>query len=274
MSDTSGVDNDTDTGLPIAPEVTPPAAPDAPDPAPGTTEETPADPKEPEKVPARVQKAINRLTRQRGEAERRALRLEGELEALRRAPAQPVQPVSAAPKQSDFANYEEFIAAKAQHEGRQAAREELAKAGEAQARQHQTQTAAANRTAFEKEATQQAKAAGIDFQDAWETLLELPPEEVSEAFAAAVFEAEQKAVLVDYFAKHTEEVARISALSAPAAFREVAKLELQLGSKTARTTRAPAPVRTVGGGVSATNDLYDKRLSMDDYVAKRRQMER
>lgn len=250
-------------------DTTPVAADNSPDSAPGTTGDTPADtPSEPDKgkADAGLQKAINRLTRQRGDAERRAMRLEAELEVYRKvSPPQP-QPQARASelKESDFANYGEFVRAQA----REIAREELAAERAEQSKGEATKAAQTTRQAFEREAAEQAKAAGIDFEDSWEKLLALPKEDVSEVAAAYFFEgAENKAALVHHFASDPDELARISHLPPIQAVRELARLDARLGAAKppARTSSAPPPVPTVGGRSVATRDPKD--MSMDEYAS-------
>jgi hypothetical protein len=198
------------------------------------------------------------------------MRAEARLEALEAARSAPTAapPANAAPKQSDFADYTEFAKALARHEAREAAKEEIQRASQQDAARRTGEAAQQTRASFEREAQQQAKAAGIDFEDAWDTLLQLPKEDVSEAFAAGLYASEEKALLVDYFAKNPDEVRRISDLQPVQAVRELAKIEVRLSAKTPpRTTKAPAPVRTVGGSSAAQSD--PAKMSMDDYAAWR-----
>lgn len=269
MAEADTIDNATETVAPSTPAAVTPAD-SAPAPTDGETDSPPADGEEgqPAKPSASVQKSINRLTRQRAEAERRAMRAEARLEAFsteRSAQTAAPQP-SAAPKQSDFATYEEFVAARARFEGREAAREEIQQAQQKDTARRAGEAAQQSRQAFEREASAQAKAAGIDFEDDWDTLLKLPQEDVSEAFAAGLYGSDEKAQLVHFFAENLDEVRRISDLSPLQAVRELARLEVRLGTKASpRTTRAPAPVRTVGGSSSAAQNDPSK-MSMEDYA--------
>ena len=62
-----------------------------------------------------------------------------------------------------------------------------------------------------------------------------------------------------------KEAARISVLGERAADRAMEQLEARVASKPApRTTRAPAPVRTVGGSSTARQD--PAKMSMDEYA--------
>lgn len=235
--------------------------------APAIQAETPAVPSQegPADAPPKGEKfqespEYRRISRQRANAERRAMRAEAELAAMRTNPqAQPAPPAKSAseqPKASDFASYDDYVRHQAAEAARQAAREVVTESRQAQAQGDAAAAAKQAKATFEREATKQAQAAGIDFQEAWETLLELPPEDVSDAFAAYLYQAaENKAALVDHFAKNPDEVARISSLHPAAAFKELAKADLQMGVKPKPPiTKAPPPGPTVGGrGVTQKN---------------------
>jgi hypothetical protein len=274
MSDVSGAvdvsSNVSDAHVPNAGVSQPVAADNPADSAPATTGDTPADTpsEQPDKgkADAGLQKAINRLTRQRGDAERRAMRLEAELEVYRKGTSPQPQPQARASelKESDFANYGEFVRAQA----REIAREELAAQRQEQSQREASQAAGTARQAFEREAAEQAKAAGIDFEDSWETLLSLPKDDVSEVAAAYFFEAaENKAALVHHFANDPDELARISHLPPIKAVRELARIDARLGATKppARTSSAPPPVPTVGGRSVTTRDPKD--MDMKEYAS-------
>lgn len=214
------------------------------------------------KTPASVQKSINRLTRQRADAERRAMRAEAMLEAtqsLRTPPQQQAPSQGSGLKQSDFATYEDFIDART----RAAVKEELAATQRESAQSRAAESASQQTASFIKEATAQATAAGIDFEDAWETLTSAP--KVSPAVAGFLFEAEHKAALADHLAKNPDELARLSDLQPITAVRELARLEMRLSTKAApRTSNAPPPPPTVGGRSTAQAD--PRKMSMNDFA--------
>jgi hypothetical protein len=188
-------DIDNANGGTIVPPAQPPsgAAPasEAPASATGNQAETPAVPSDegpadaPAQEPKKFQESSDyrRIQRQRANAERRALRAEAELAALRGNPQQQPAPqarsASEQPKASDFASYDDYVRHQAQEAARTAAREVVSENQRAQAQGNAEAAAQQARSTFEKEAMAQAKVAGIDFADAWETLLELPREDVS-----------------------------------------------------------------------------------------------
>jgi hypothetical protein len=183
-------------------------------------------------------------------------------------PAPQARSASEQPKASDFASYDDYVRHIGQEAARSAAREVVSETQRAQAQGNAEAAAQQARSAFEKEAMAQAKVAGIDFADAWETLLELPKEDVSEAFAAYLYQAaENKAALVDHFAKNPDEVARISSLHPAAAFKELAKADLQMGNKPKpNATNAPPPPPRVGGRTVTQQD-WRAANDMDAYAA-------
>ncbi len=265
----SDVDTNTGTVAPSDQGGAPPVAAETPAesaPAPEATDglAPPADGEEPAKTPASVQKSINRLTRQRAEAERRALRAEAQLEVMQssRTQPQPAPQPSAGLKQSDFASYDDFIRAQARQEARDAVKEELTASQRQSAEQRATETQNQRMDAFVKEATKQGAAAGIDFEDAWDTLTTAP--RVSPAVAEFLFEAEHKAMIADHLARNPDELARLSDLPPISAVRELARLEVRLSAKPVpRTTNAPPPGPTVGGRSVAA--LNPEKMSMDEY---------
>lgn len=226
------------------------------------TEETPAsgEAEQPEKgkPDPNVQKAIDRQRRLRGEAERRAARAEGELAAYRQMGAVP-QP-AATPKASgseikasDFATYDDFILAKAEQRA-EAKMEEKLKGLRGQSAEQAAEAAEKQqRDAFLREGATQAKAAGIDFEDAWDTLRAAPT--VSPTVAQFLYDADHKALLASHLAENPDELARLSELHPLAAVKALTKLEARLGAKpSSRTTNAPPPPPRVGGSSSALAD--------------------
>jgi hypothetical protein len=268
----------TVTVAPAQPPVGEAPASNPADSAPAIQAETPAVPSDegPADAPAQEPKKFQesseyrRIQRQRANAERRALRAEAELEALKGnhqpQPAPQARVASEQPKASDFASYDDFVRHLAVEAAKTGAREVVSENQRAQAQGDAAAAAQQARTAFEREAAAQAKAAGIDFADAWETLLELPKEDVSEAFAVYLYQAaDNKAALVDHFAKNPDEVARISSLHPAAQFKELAKVDLQMGTKPRPpATKAPPIGPTVGGRGITQKSVKD--MDMDQFA--------
>ena len=159
-------------------------------------------------------------------------------------------------------------------EVRRIAQEEVARTRQEFAQREQARSAEQVYSGFQQEAVKQAEAAGIDFEDDWGTLTELP--KVSQPIAEYLFHgSENKALLVHHLAEHTDEVERISNLHPAQAFRELARLDLTLGSKRPNVTKAPAPGPTVGGRAVHARD-WRQSNDMNEFAAgfQREQEER
>lgn len=236
-----------------------------------TGDNDPADPPEPsddkDKVPPGVQKAINRITRQRGEAERRAIKAETELEVLRGLNKPTPVAKGGEPQKGDFASYEDYLDARADYRADLKAQEVLKTVrAETTGRTAETELAARFQS-FATEAEKQAKDLGKDFKEDWQTLGEAP--KVSITVRDFLLDADHKAGMVSFLADNPDELARISDLPAVAAAKELTKLEARIGAKApSRSTRTPAPPPTVSGRSTASVDL-SKITNMDEYAKAR-----
>lgn len=215
--------------------------------------------------------AFRRIQRQRANAERRAMRAEAEAEALRtqlRQQSPAPQQSGATPKASDFASYDDYVAYLAEVKANRAAERAVGAVTQSLTAERAQAEQQATLRAFMSEAGKQAKAAGVNFDDAWEAITDesIP---VSRDVAEYLFEAaDNKALLVDHFAKNTDELERISGLSRAMAVKELARLDARLGAKPKpNVTKAPPPVPTLGGRVLTTQD--PSKMSMDEYYEHR-----
>ncbi len=81
--------------------------------------------------------------------------------------------------------------------------------------------------------------------------------------------SEKPANVAKFLADNPQEAKRISLLGDRAADRAMEQLETRVSAKAVpRTTKAPAPVRTVGGSASVRSD--PSKMNMDEYVKWRR----
>jgi hypothetical protein len=226
----------------------PAAATTTSDSAPDTTGESSADTQEGQKPDAAIQKRINRLTRQRGEAERRADRLAADFDALRREMAELKQAKSAQVDPKDFPNYDAYVEAKARTEAKAAARQEIEASNRTRTEQETIQHLQSVHETFVEKATEQAEEAGIDLDAALETLRAQP--NLSVLVMERLAESEHSARLAEYLAENPQELDRVSRLGPQLATRALDKIEAGFRPKSgsARTsTNAPAPPKTVGG---------------------------
>lgn len=90
--------------------------------------------------------------------------------------------------------------------------------------------------------------------------------------AQAITESEQGAQLVNYFAKHNDEVEKIAQLPPMSAIKEIGRLEAELSRTKQKTiTSAPAPVTLEKGGGGAPNNLAN--MNFKDFAAMRNKQE-
>lgn len=250
-------------GTPPSPEtpVTPPAAPSEP---------APATPKEPvpgktytqeelDRITAKVRKNARYLGRKEAEADlaTRATRPQGGNGAT--PPA--AQPETLEARREDE-SYEDFLVRRARHEARQASREE----SEKHARESRDATLREQRSKTEREFRQRAEQALKDIPD-FEDVIEAAGEVmISQAMGEAIQESPIGPRILYHLAKNATESARISALSASAAIREIGKLEARLEAeaikpapKAPEPSPTPEPIEPVGGrGGSASAGPSDQ----------------
>lgn len=189
------------------------------------------------------------------EAELRAAKLEGQLEALKAkeapaAPAAPAEPADPEPDPNDFEKYpygaadEAYIKAVRAWDRREALRE------------FQKQTAAEREAAAIAE---RQRVAGETFRAAFEKLSAEDRAAVSNSDVkihpvlgnAAVEAGETGAQLLAHLARNPAELARLNeaaSTSPTAALRELGKIEAKIAAEPLanRQSKAPAPIKTVG----------------------------
>ena len=159
------------------------------------------------------------------------------------------------PKEGDFDDYVEFVAAKAVWRSQESGRTRELTAAEAEAKAAD----AAEREAYETDFREQVAAAKLRHKD-FEAVAFRQDMHVSPDLAAMVKSSDQGAELAYYLGKNPETASRISTMSAVEAAREVGRIEARLSSPPPprKTTTAPPPVGTVrAGGGSASSAPSD-----------------
>lgn len=248
-------------------EADPAPAPTA-DPATGETEQ--ANQGKPEGEPDWFKQRIRQMTRQRGDAERRANRAEARLEALERQlqSLQAAPPKSAELRPQDFPTYEAFVDARAEQKARAVAKEELAAGLQSRIEQETAASTQAQAQAFEEKARAQAEAADIDLDAVMDTLRAAPL--LSKPVADYLFSKTQHpAQLAEYLAENPSELDRISRLGPALAERNLAKVEARFTpapKPPPSVTKAPPPGPTVGGRAVHRPDWRSSN-DMEDYAA-------
>lgn len=230
------------------------------------------------------QARFNELTREKGEAVRRAEAAEAELARLRapKSADDPARQPAAKPEKFTYETFEQW-AAKAEnadrtydeyHDDRDAARDEFKdrqrqrQAAEQQA-QSTWQTYADRRAAYAAEHP--------DFEERIQrspiTKMPAPPYVVE-----AVVTSEQAPALQDYFLQHPDVYQRILALSPAAAVREIGKIEERLTAANSGPASALKPaitaakplIKPVSGSPSVTDEPVGDEGNDDDWLQDQR----
>lgn len=223
------------------------------------------------------QRRINRLTREKHEALGRLDALERENAELRergRQGSHSSATTDQEPRQEDYqGRYEDFVVAKAEWRAEQklkAVEERLYQTFNNASRE---QNRASNMQTFERKFFDQGKG-DESAKEILDELKSLPPAIMNESMAAFFVEdADNPYLLGKWLLENPDEADRISRLRPTAMGKELAKVDGQLGSKPApRTTRAPAPVSTVGGSSAAQFDPR-KTSDVDNWMKWRAQQD-
>jgi hypothetical protein len=82
-----------------------------------------------------------------------------------------------------------------------------------------------------------------------------------------VMESDKSADLAYFLGKNQNEALRIAQLPSIKAARELGKIEARLSQTTKRTTKAPAPIKPLGGSKEVV-ETDDDKLSMDEFAKK------
>jgi hypothetical protein len=259
-----------------------------------------AKPETPPKKKSRSEERINELTREKYLAQRRADRLQAELDALKtpqppqppspqpqpqaqaqtQAQAQP-QPQAQPPRKpavTDFAVYEDFVDALTQWNARQIAAQEIANL--------RAEDALAVVQAQHQEVLSQFEAGKQEARTRYPDFDQVMTSDV--AIAMPITEPMQHIITTSpvghdvayYLVQHPDEAHQIAQLQPLDALRTLGRLEERVnflqrmppargnGGTAPRTTAAPPPVEPVGGHATQIA-LSDDQLSYQDYKAKR-----
>ncbi len=227
-----------------------------------------------------VEKRINKLVKQRSDAQREAQYWRDE--ALRlKTPAQvePVKPTAQAsssqdgmPKAADFTTHEEYVLAV----GRWSAKEAVAAYKQEQNEsavktQQQTQV-----DTFQSRREEAAKK-HADFEDVWEEIGDVP---VPGHLQAKMLKEGPE--FVYQLGKNAAEYKRVMSLPYEDAVEAIAEFKAGLKSskpsevKTVQTTKAPAPLKPVGSHATGAvkKDIYDPGLSFKEFAKLRDEQEK
>jgi hypothetical protein len=215
----------------------------------------------PNPTPKGVQKRLDELRRQAGDAQRMNERLLALMEKTLTRGEVPKVEVSGPPKREDFESYEAYLEAKADFRIA-----EQIKGLESKVEQVRQQEAALRREQSWEQRQQQAAKKYEDFVDVvFSDSLVVTP-----IMAEAMKESDLGPDVAYYLGKNPDEAERIAKLSPAAQVREIGKIEARLELKPAKQpSKAPPPIEPVGGGKGGSEpDL--SRMSQAEYEAHRK----
>lgn len=222
-------------------------------------------------------KRIDKLTKQRAavEAERDALR--AERDALKASAPKPVEKVEAQekpdtgkPTREKFKNDADFIEALTDYKIEARQREKDSKSTQDSLRSEREKTI--------NEHNNRVKEFAKDTPDFSEVLSDVDHINFPPALADIVLTHDRGPELMYAMAKDPDNYERISKLPPLAMAREIGKIEAKLEAPSekessiveTKTTRAPAPVRSLGGSAQVPKKTLDGAKSHAEYVAARR----
>lgn len=209
---------------------------------PKQAEEDPTpEPKEDDKKPNQLQARIDKLTRERHEAERKAQFYE---EALKAAQS-PQEKSPEKPARADFNDDDAYIEALTDYKASQAAEKAVAKVSQAQAENAQAQAARTVAQTYAERA-KAFEAATADFNDVMQAADQI---RVSAAARDAILESDLGPQLAYHLAKHPDIAEKLGSMSPLAQVRELGRIEERLTTTkpTVATSKAPAPITPTRG---------------------------
>lgn len=211
------------------------------------------------------QERIDRLTRQRRDAERDAdYWRRRAMEQGRDAPREPAPAKAAAttpPREEDFETERDYIVALAKHE----AREEL----QAERRQQEAR-ATEVRAAETARAFQDRANAAREKHDDFDEVAFSDQAHVTDTMLQGILDSEHGPDIAYHLGKNLDEAQRIARLTPVGQLRELGKIEAKLTAPQPpkKRTAAPPPAKTLAGG--GTADFNPETATMDEYIAHRR----
>lgn len=215
----------------------------------------------PNPTPKGVQKRLDELRRQAGDAQRMNERLLALMEkTLVKGEAPRAEVPSGPPKRENYESWEDYAEAKADWQIAQRL-QEIEQKAEIARRQQAVQ---------QRESTwQQREAEAAKKYEDYEDVVTAEDLSITPIMAEAIKDSDLGADVAYYLGKNPKEAERISALSPAAQVRELGKIEARLEMKPAKTpSKAPPPIEPVGGG-KAGGEPDLSRMSQAEYEAYR-----
>lgn len=227
------------------------------EPAPSQDEAPAPKPDESRRNRRNAERRIAQLTAEKREMERR-------LAALEQKPAE--TPTPSEPKREDFADYEQYIEAKAEYKAIQAAERKLSEAEKANRQAAERAQETAQQRAF-TEARDAVIDRGTELYDDFEAVTtneELP---ITPVMADALLSSEKGHELWYHLGKNPEVAERIAGLHPVKQIYELGRLDAQIaGGK--RASAAPRPIDPVSPRGSNNNALRDN-IPISEWMKRR-----
>jgi hypothetical protein len=224
--------------------------------------------KEPEQLapktdqPKGVQKRLDELRRQAGDAQRMNERLLALVEQslLKGAPPK-VETPSGPPKREDFESYEAYLEARADWKVAESVKGLERSVAEERARQAVQER---------EQSWRQKEAKTAERYEDYEEVTKSEELSITPVMAEAIKDSDMGPEVAYYLGKNPQDALRISQLSPAAQVRELGKIEARLELKPAvkQASKAPPPVDPVGGGKGAAANL--ESVSQAEYEAARK----
>lgn len=186
--------------------------------------------------------------------------LERELEQARSPTKQ-----EAAPKREDFADYEEYIDARAEYRAAQAVDKRLSDAEQKRRADEQAAAAERQQRSFE-DAREAAIERGADAYPDFEDVTTREDLTITPVMADALLSSDKAHDIWYHLGKHPEVAEHIAGLSPVRQIAEIGKLEATLSGK--RASSAPKPTPTVQPR-GATNNALSDNLDTKEWIRRR-----
>ena len=241
-----------------------PVADEAAPAAPAETKEAPAEEvKAPEAEPEEQHRsrAYRRLDRWR----QRAIEAETRLKLTQEVKPVVREPEAGEPKRDQFGTYEEFIEARADWRGGQAAEKALK---EAIKRENESR----NQEAQQKQArewTGRIDSARDEIED-FDEICSESDAPVTQAMSSAIMESDVGPKIAYYLAKNPGEAEKISKLSNSKQVAAIVALEEKVSKPVKTPTKAPAPINPVGKNASTDSEIPSDKDDINTWMRKER----
>lgn len=218
----------------------------------------------------RVQKRIDKLTKQKADLERENAKLKANAEKGKqeKPDAQGKEPQAA-----DYDDYNEYLSDLAAFNESQDSGEQSDKAKKEPEKPEAPEVSEEFTEALDDvmSAFKDAKADYSDFDD----VVHSKELKITEDMVIALSETDDPAAIAYHLGKHTDEASKIAAMSPRQQMRAIAKLEAKVSDKkppSKKTTNAGDPIDPVSGGGEPAKDL--ETASFSDYEKQRNEQER